>query len=97
MLGGILGFIGTVSGLAKKADDSATVQKIAEGIDHLNLSDEEKVQYVIEQQKNMAGDENSIRSVTRRIIAVSIVSTFLAFLWLAVIFWKCEQRVLGLP
>ena len=91
MIGGLLGIGVSLLGLARKADDSKTVQKIAEGIDHLNLSDEEKVKYVIDQQKNLAGDENSIRSVTRRILAVGIVGTFLSFLWLAVIFWKWNK------
>lgn len=91
MLIGILGFLGTVSGLAKKADDSKTVQKIIESVDNLNLSDEEKIKYVIEQKKLAEAGENSIRSVTRRILAVGICFTYLSFLWLAVIFWKWNK------
>lgn len=92
MLGGILGVIGMVTGLAKKADDSQTAQKILEGIDHLNLSDEEKIKYVIEQKKLDEAGENSIKSVTRRILAVIIIGTAFSFLWLAVIFWWFKKE-----
>ena len=91
MLGGLLGLMATGLGLAKKADDSKTVQKLLEGVDHLVLTPEEKVKYIIEQKKLAEAGENSIRSVTRRVLAVIIIGTAFAFLWLAVIFWKFNK------
>ena len=92
MLTGILGVLGRLSGLARKADDSETVQKLIDGVDHLNLSPEETVKYVIEQKKLSEAGENSIRSVTRRILAVTIIGSVFAWLWLGVIFWWINQE-----
>ncbi|MCK5563704.1 MAG: hypothetical protein KAJ07_00520 [Planctomycetes bacterium] len=91
MLTGLLGLGASILGLAKKADDSETVQKLLEGVDHLNFTNEEKIEYIIEQKKLAEAGENSIRSVTRRILAVIIIGTAFAFLWLAVIFWKFNK------
>ena len=86
MITGLLGVVAGGLGLAKKADDSKTVQKIMEGVDHLKLTPEEKVKYIIEQKKLAEAGENSIRSVTRRVLAVLIVGSAFTWLWLAVIF-----------
>lgn len=84
---GIIGAIATALGLVRKADDSKTVQKILDGIDHLHLSDEEKIKYVIEQKKIMETGENSIRSVTRRILAVGIIGNFLILVDVAAVLY----------
>ena len=62
---------------------------ITKGADKLVFTDEEKADYYAQAQKiwidmqKAAGDEASARSITRRIIAVSVIFVFLFFLVIA--------------
>lgn len=69
------------------------IDKGVEGIGKLVFTDQEKAELSaktyetwLEVQKVIA-DENSIRSITRRILAVSIMSTFLFLLIMAAFTW----------
>lgn len=88
MLMGLLGIVAKGVGLISKVDKSPTAQKLLSGLDHLNLTEEEKVEYALEQAKLRAQeDENSVRAVVRRLLAIIIIGSIFTWIWLAVIFW----------
>lgn len=76
---------------SEKAVDTGLdlVKKGADGIDMLIFTDEEKARFSAEtmqlwlKTQEVIKDESSIRSVTRRILAVAIVGEFLLFLLMA--------------
>ena len=74
MLTGILGIASTVLGIASK-DKSGLVKAAKDGIDNIKLSEEERAQYMLEYIKTQ-DDQNSLRSVARRLIACIIVGLF---------------------
>ena len=74
MITGILGIASTVLGIASK-DKSGLVKAAKEGIDNIKLSEEERAQYMLEYIKTQ-DDQNSLRSVARRLIACIIVGLF---------------------
>jgi hypothetical protein len=87
----ILTTLAVALGLAHKADSSKTVQKGLEALDNMNLAPEERVQYALEFWKRMQ-DENSIRSVTRRLLAWGIVGTFLVLVLMCAVVWRWDKE-----
>ncbi len=79
MIAGLLGGAAALLGLANK-DKAGLVKAAKDGIDNLNLSEEERAQYILRYIESQ-DDQNSIRSVMRRIFATVVVSTW-AFLTL---------------
>lgn len=78
MISGILGVASTVLGIASK-DKSGLVKAAKEGIDNIKLSDEERAQYMLEYIKTQ-DDQNSLRSVARRLIASMVVGLFVVLM-----------------
>ncbi|MEE8382233.1 MAG: hypothetical protein V3R78_10225 [Thermodesulfobacteriota bacterium] len=74
MITGIFGAIAGAIGLAN-SDKTGLVKKAVEGVDNINLSEEERAQYILEYIKSQ-DDQNSIRSVMRRIFATIVVSSW---------------------
>lgn len=68
-LAAIGGIVKTALGVVKVVDSSQTAQKVMEGIDHLNLTDEERAKYFLELQR-LENDQNSERSKARRALAL---------------------------
>ncbi len=89
MIAGILGGISTVLGIASK-DKSGLIKKAAEGIDNINLSEEERAQYMLEYIKSQ-DDQNSIRSVARRFIACAVVGLFVLLMLGSGIVWPFNE------
>lgn len=74
MITGILGAVASAIGLAN-SDKTGLIKKAGEGIDNIHLSEEERAQYILEYIKSQ-DDQNSIRSVVRRIFATIVVSSW---------------------
>ena len=97
-----MGILSWFSG-SKKAMDIAEkgVDGIISGLDHLNFSEEEKhkgaigvTKLMIERVK-LAISESSVRSMTRRIIAIMFCGTFLLLLLMAAFVypWSAEFKL----
>ena len=90
----ILGFLSGVSGAAKSMPK--VVSGIANGIDALHFSSEEKAQLIIDVSKTVVDyakqtiNESSIRSMTRRMIALEFTTIFLALIVFAAIMWRWD-------
>jgi len=86
------------TGLFKGSTAANIANAAIEGLDNFNFSEEEKAKY----QEKMMGvwikvqeataNENSKKSVTRRIIAVSIVSVYLAIILAGCIAYKFDPE-----
>ena len=89
MITGILGAVAGAIGLAN-SDKTGLIKKAGEGLDNIHLSEEERAQYILEYIKSQ-DDQNSIRSVMRRIFATVVVGSW-AFLTLgSAILWKFDE------
>jgi hypothetical protein len=97
-----MGIWSAVSGLftgSKAVDAVKTVTNAAiEGLDNWNFSDEEKAKYAkkmmgvwIEVQKATA-NENSLKSITRRFLAVGIIYVYLFIVLLACLVYKLDSE-----
>lgn len=89
MITGILGAIATGLGIAS-GDKSGLVKKAIEGVDNLNLKEEERAQYILEYIKSQ-DDQNSIRSVARRFLSLVVVSTWASLTLGSAIAWPYNE------
>ena len=80
---GLLGVVASGLGLI---DKSKTAQKIADGVDNLSLKEEERAQYILEYMKSQ-DDQNSIRSVARRIFACIVIGLWAGLTLGSAILW----------
>ena len=78
-----------------------TVDGVIAGVDKLFFTDEEKseasqktIDTYLEFMK-LATDENSVRSMTRRVLAVMILGSFLVMLVAAAIMWRFDPQWAG--
>jgi hypothetical protein len=85
-MGGVLGWLAGFVGLASKVDDNTMAHKIADGIDHLTLSEEERAKYILDYMR-LNTDQNSVRSVARRMIACLIIGLFALLMAGSAIAW----------
>jgi hypothetical protein len=98
----LLSFLNILKADPNKAMDLAdkAMGSIASGLDKLHYSEQEKSQMSLDTGKLVLdihranNDQNSIRSRTRRWLAVLIVGHFLAFLDIAaLVYWRTEGTV----
>ena len=83
----MFGFLGRILG-GDRALDSADnmIDKVASGLDKLHFSEQEKTEYSIKagdqylEYMKTQTDQNSVRSRTRRVLAVALVLNFLGLL-----------------
>jgi hypothetical protein len=83
---GMLGVVATGLGLVNKLDKSKLANKVADGIDNLKLSEEERAQYILEYMKSQ-DDQNSTRSVVRRLLACTIIGLWALLTFASAVFW----------
>lgn len=98
----MFGIIKSILGAGKGLDSiDKVVDNISSGLDKLIYTDQEKSEMSKEGYKlfldylSLNKDENSIRSKTRRIIAVSVVGNYLALLNAGVVAFYYEKPEFG--
>ena len=94
-----MGFLSMILGSKDTLDKADNIiNRTMDGIDHVFYTDQEKAEAHREGYKanieyaKTQRDENSVRSVARRFIAIMVVGNFLALLNASVIMWKFDKE-----